>query len=1087
MNRRVILSSLIVLMMIGGGVMYWADTQKSYYTPRTETEEAYGYRGGMEYLRQLRANPKTGRVHVEDILKARRQLEQVRSKNKKSALNLDWNSIGPNNIGGRTRGILIDNQDPNTMYAGSVSGGLFKSTNGGRSWNPVFSNAPSLSVTDIAQASNGDLYFSTGESLYIGLGFFSGTPAFIGSGIYKSTDGGNTFSVLPNTRPSGGDWLAIGKLAIDPNNDQIIYAATNNGLRKSTDGGQSWTNPISGLNSGATDLFMTPSGTLYVSLSNQILKSSDGTNFTEVTCRGFGCPRVPRTSGRMRVAVAPQDEDYVYVVTTKTSGQPGGVRGGLQFDKLYRSTDGGNTFTELQESSIQLNPHGTQGRWNNALIVDPANKDRVFIGGVTFWEWSESGGMQQLALTNEFTRPLYVHADNHELVFHPNDSNKFFIGNDGGVFKSNNSGSTFSEENAGYSTTQFYAFDIGGNGEVLGGTQDNGCILIDQNRGLPKNGVRTPPVATPTGAFFSGDGGYTAVSQLDPDVSFVEYQYARMGRSVDGGQTYEDIYDPRMHPDSLTPGGATLETYGNGAFHSFITPFLLHEDRNDEFSTDSIVLEAKLQKVSLGFGTNVTSYSGRISRPRSQADFVVDSFKVVAGQQVVRSDASGNLSGDGTGTFDPNTGAFNVDFNNPTNKEVVASVDIMYPAGSVITLISDINEIPLKRTLQNDLMPRESIAFQDPVQSIFIMGLQANKQFTGGPVNPRPPFSDFDKNETGGIWMTRGALSNLELKPEWWHIGKLGRGVEPSALAMSEDGDILYVGTNRGRLYRFSNIKNARDSASASVDDRYVSEDSVIPNSSVIQRDILGGFNGRYISGIEFDKRDKSRLIVTLANYGTGDHVYYTDRADSPSLTVSQFEDKSGDLPNVPVYSALFNYTDEDGSEVIIGTDQGIFTTDDIEANSVSWTNEINGIPTVPVFDLKQDLILQEGLPVFGGAVYAATHGRGYFRTNSTEAVYQIGTREEELQEPAVAERGLRMYPNPASGNVSVKVDLENRSDVRITLRNIAGQLVRESLQQNIQPGTTELNMNLEGIKPGAYLISTEYGGERSTGKLIVK
>ena len=1074
MKRRIILFSLLGILSLGGAAYLANDTAKAYYSPRTVESSYDGYRDAMEYLRQLRANPNTGKVEKADVLEARRQVRELRKqqKGKKGALDLQWEVAGPTNVGGRTRSIMIDKDNSQVMYAGSVSGGLFKSTNGGRSWNPVTTPSQNLSVTDIVEASNGDIYFSTGEAMYIGLGNFAGSPAFLGGGIFKSTDDGQTFSVLPGTQPSTSSpqtdpWSAVGKLAVDPNDPNTIYAGTAGGLRKSTDGGQTWTNPL-GVSSNCRDLTISSKGTVWARVSNQIFKSTDGSNFTEMTCIGSNCDGIPRGGGRTRIAVSPQDEDYVYVIATS----------GGNFDKAYRSTDGGANWTVIGQVSQLINPHGTQGNWNNALAVDPKNKNRIIVGGVTLWEWSLNNGWQRIALLFRQAVPFYVHADNHEVTFDTATGN-MFIGNDGGIFKSNDGGQTFSEENAGYSTAQFFAFDIGPNGQLQGGTQDNGNLFVDPNSFIPKSGERTVGVATPNGGLFNGDGGFAELSKLNPNVRFQEMQFARMGRSIDAGQSYSDIFDERMHPNIINVG----ETYGTGLIAPFVAPFLLHEDMNDPTSTDSVSLTAMQAFVSLGFGNGSKTYNGNLSRARSQARFIADSFVAKAGNQVVRSDASGNLSGDGTGTFDVQTGAFSVEFNEGTNREVTAQTDIMYPQGAVIDLESAINELPVRVTLQSDIKPRETRQFQDPIQSIFVMGLRSSDQFSLQQ-RPLPPFTQFDRNEIGGIWMTRGALSNLNFDPKWWHIGKLGNGVSPSALAMSNDGDVLFVGASNGNLYRFSNLNNARDSVSASVDDWYVAADSVVPNQSVIQRRFLGNF-GRYVAGLSFDELDKDRLIVALANYGGSmRNVVYTENATSPSLTTGQFRDVSGNLPNMPIYESVFNFNDPTGGEVILGTDQGIFTTDDIRANPVTWTQEVDGMANVPVFDLQQDRILEEGRVVFGGAVYAATHGRGFFKTTSTEDFYRVGS-EEKVLEPLTAEANPAFYPNPLERTLNIEINPDNRTQVNIKVYNITGTLVKEIVRENVPASAKKVDIVLEELKAGAYIVSAAYENKVVSGKII--
>src|SRR5690606_5127727 len=166
------------------------------------------------------------------------------------------------------------------------------------------------------------------------------------------------------------------------------------------------------------DMTIDASGRVWVKVGDRFYKSDvSGTVFTEISKSPVGIQpnELPRTAGRSRIAVSPQDDNYVYVVST-TSGN---------FDKAYRSTDGGANWTIIGQNNFYLNPHGAQGNgqgnYDNALTVDAYNKDRIFVGGVTFWEWSLTDGWQLAASIagGGGGFPYYVHADMHNVVCHP--------------------------------------------------------------------------------------------------------------------------------------------------------------------------------------------------------------------------------------------------------------------------------------------------------------------------------------------------------------------------------------------------------------------------------------------------------------------------------------------------------------------------------------------------------------------------------------------------------------------------------------------------------------------------------------------
>lgn len=219
------------------------------YVPIQEriSEPTKGFKGAFEYLHRLKAN-ENGEIPLEAVLKAREQVE-ARTGARSSAANttLLWTEMGPDNVGGRTRAILIDKDDSNLIYAGGVSGGLWKSTNAGLTWNivPGTDQLEFSGVVSICQTTNGDIYFGTGEGATSNMGGASnGASAFIGGGIYKSSDG-VTFARLESTAPSnlistGFDFASVTEMAAHNTDPNTIYAATRRGVKVTTDGGQTW-------------------------------------------------------------------------------------------------------------------------------------------------------------------------------------------------------------------------------------------------------------------------------------------------------------------------------------------------------------------------------------------------------------------------------------------------------------------------------------------------------------------------------------------------------------------------------------------------------------------------------------------------------------------------------------------------------------------------------------------------------------------------------------------------------------------------------------------------------------------------------
>ncbi len=577
-----------------------------HYSPRSgkaelsgEAEEA---NGAIAYMNKLRRNPITGEMDYQAMAKAKEEVAQnlaavaFMKKNNGSvqSATLNWKEIGPSNVGGRTRAILIDKNNPNKIYAGGVAGGLWISNDKAATWTK-WSGSDQLAnmcIASICQASNGDIYFGTGEGDYYLFG--TGAGGLIGGGVWKSTDGGNTFNQLTSTIPTpnstSGPWVAVNSIKTDPNNSNRVYAATNWGLRSSDDGGTTWNFPIKLINGNdntqnTTDVEVGSDGVVFAAVNSKCYKSLTGnvSSFTNISTGGTN--NLPsNASGRLELAISPTDPNYVYATATATQ----------QLSGVYQSVDKGATWKLIGPGgSSQFAPFGANGQadYDNALSVDPSNKGRVILGGVELWSWKQNtatsygqGQWNQIATEFGFSGiQYYVHSDKHTIVFDNTNPNICYIGCDGGIFRSldmGNAGPTYAASNHGYNVTQAYgvAFEPNntspnGNGVILG-TQDNGTQYIN---GYP-NGSN-PYWANQING---GDGGEVEISQLNPNAFFSTIYYGTLERSSNKGGSSSSFYSSKIN--KLYP---TLGQIGFGA--SFVTPIGLYESANSLNSCDSVM------------------------------------------------------------------------------------------------------------------------------------------------------------------------------------------------------------------------------------------------------------------------------------------------------------------------------------------------------------------------------------------------------------------------------------------------------------------------------------------------------------------
>ncbi len=402
-----------------------------------------------------------------------------------------WQSLGPGNVGGRTRSLVIDPVNPDVMYAAAVAGGIWKTTNGGTSWAPLDDFLANIAVTCMAiDPSNPNiLYAGTGE------GFFN-ADGVRGAGIFKTTDAGAHWTRLAATI-NNANFFFVNDIVVSPANTQHLYAATRNGVFRSLDGGTSWdlqltSNVANGAN-GAMDLVMrTDQATDYIFASvgtfarSHIFRNTDaGGSGTWVDV--FSDPNQARTA----LAIAPSNQNVIYAMASCVSCAAGtnpnfptanytdGLLG------VFRSTTAGdagtwttqvrNNSANLQDTLLLSNPVngaltqcglGTsqflnQGWYDNVLAVDPTDSNKVWAGGVDLFR-SDNGGVNWGVASYWWFQgngtppnngdPQLVHADNHIIAFHPNydgvTNQTMFAGNDGGIYKSNNA----KDGNVGYAT-----------------------------------------------------------------------------------------------------------------------------------------------------------------------------------------------------------------------------------------------------------------------------------------------------------------------------------------------------------------------------------------------------------------------------------------------------------------------------------------------------------------------------------------------------------------------------------------------------------------------------------------------------------
>jgi photosystem II stability/assembly factor-like uncharacterized protein len=515
-----------------------------------------------------------------------------------------WTWLGPGNVGGRIRSIVIHPTNPNSMWVGSVSGGIWHSGDGGNSWQPVNDFMANLDISTMAinPVNPNIMYAGTGEG-FTTEGFTG--DAIQGLGVFRSTDGGVTWKQLPKTNPADPSlcadagpncsWSYVNRLAISPNGSTLL-AATANGIWGSSDGGANWS-LSEGVGGGRlADIDFDPTNSQKAIASGYgaaLFSTNGGRNWDFATFNPQVnvdlCP--PKNClPRVELAYAPSNTSIVYATVDLNKGD------------LYRSIDGGQTYNRVNTgTSFFVSKAGDQGGYDNIVWVNPRDERFVVVGGIDLFRSTDSGQtFTQISRwqcgpgnPDEPCSGQSAHADQHMIVAHPgfnNTTNKVvYFSNDGGLFRTDDV-STVRRANAvtgrpsgwinmnnGLGITQFYGAAANPNtGQIMGGAQDNGTVIF--------NGV----LGSPWHTTFGGDGGFCAADPRDrvaPLYFYGETPNAAVFRSVDGGASGSYIYcDPALidstkNPSGVCPAGKGLDDARNGA--NFVAPLTLDPNNPD--------------------------------------------------------------------------------------------------------------------------------------------------------------------------------------------------------------------------------------------------------------------------------------------------------------------------------------------------------------------------------------------------------------------------------------------------------------------------------------------------------------------------
>ena len=577
-----------------------------------------------EYFFRLLRDPKTNRIppnaRARELDFAKRLPDrggnplQFRLKNGvMSSLQFNWQSAGPTNIGGRTRALVVDRRNPSVVVAGGTSGGIWKSTDGGTTWDLKSDPTHNLSVTSLAQhpLKPDTLYYASGEFRGQSAADNGNRALYYGTGIFISEDAGETWQKIPETDDTDTSFNTpydfISRIEVSPTTGSIFFASNGIGIYRVPDGGtfpqDTGPTPAPSLGTLAghayADVAVSPNGDLIAALSSLeadgdpdqnvsganpgiFLSTDDGVTWSEITPTDF-----PSSHQRSVVAFAPSAPDSAYVLTyVSGSGSNEDVRLfllDLNDGGPVNDVDYSNRIPDFGGSVGFMN---TQFNYNMEVAVKPNDPNFVIVGGTNLFRirdvtappptFDNSDGAQKdeywiggYAKANDLSQYPGQHPDQHVVVFDPNDPDAAWAGHDGGLSRTIDiaaSAVTWSDRNDGYVTTQFYAAAIppeSGDMRLMGGTQDNGTpfFRFDSQAGTSTDGSD----------IFGGDGGYAFFTPKLFYVSRQEGDVLRRTKNSNGDPGSFAFVHPAgasnqlfIHPYAVDPADEGIMYYPEG-------------------------------------------------------------------------------------------------------------------------------------------------------------------------------------------------------------------------------------------------------------------------------------------------------------------------------------------------------------------------------------------------------------------------------------------------------------------------------------------------------------------------------------------
>lgn len=1024
---------------------YWKDydIDKGYYYVNGVKRKAGGWKQfkRWEWYWETRINRETGSFPQVNILENHRDFY----KNTKSETDeSNWVEMGPYSSDGGYAGIGRINcvafhpSDPNTFFVGAPSGGLWRTTNGGQSWEVLTDELPVIGVSEVIVPNDYDL----SNTLYIATGDRDAGDNY-SIGVLKSTDDGVTWDQT-GLSFNVSDGARVTRLLVHPSEQNIFYAATNGGIYKSTDATDNWEKIIENgvffdleFKHNCEDTVLFAASADYWGES-KIYKTKDaGATWDAVFS-------FPNTVYRVELDVAQSDSTIVYALA---STREGGM------DGIYKSIDSGNTFIKIYDGLIPGNnllnwfdnsqDEGGQGWYDLTLSVSPINANTLYLGGVNSWKSIDGG--YNWSITNHWygaNGTPAVHADKHYMEFQ--NSQTFFEANDGGIYLTNNGGDTWIDLSNDMVISQMYKLGVSQTvkDEVITGLQDNGSKLITEGAWYDVKG---------------GDGMECIIDYEDVNIQYATYVNGQIDRTTDRWSTYYNTVDISAN----IPGGP------NGAW---VTPYLIDPNNNSTIyvgyadvwkSNDRGNSWTKIS--SLNLSNKIRSIA--IASANSDVIYLTDHnnfYKTTDGGQTWI-----NL----TSKLPPTSNAITyitvdelfpdkvwLTFGGYNNQKVFESTD---GGDTWVNISQGLPEVPANTIIQNKISKTQQL-YAGTDMGVFIKNGDAD-------------WSLFSKNLPSVI------VSELEIhydndqpNESVLYASTYGRGLWKSNLASFSVPEI--------KIVDFEGPFTVSNDSTARLDINFTHTETFSGNTfTAYLSDESGDFtSATSIGSLESDEPGTIEAVIPVGSL-SGKNYRVKVVSSSPvfeSAVSKPFEIILDDVsPTATITSDVNSNTSNESFDVTITFNEPIvgFEESDINVSNAN-INSFSGVTQRKyVVEISP---LESGMVTIDIPANIAYDMFGNWNTSSDQwSINYTVTSVDQL-----AQKGINVFPNPTSGKVNI--EFENHIDaLNISVFDIVGR----SVYKEFVSGSDKYSLNLSFLEKSIYVVKLNIGDEEVVFRLVIE